>query len=294
MEIPQNFIDLGYKWDSAYGANQSKAELVFKKWLQQEHGMRTPPSTRMIIGTLVQEGADMVLGLDNYNEMVGQQEGMPIAEATRHIMGKYDEYKPRTWEEKDQEEYEAFREYIPEMIANAVAAVKEWSAQANLLEGEHQSWHRVDGLTVPILYYRDYHAGGMFADTKCQLPVRNPKKKDGTFTWRIPKPQTAPSYNQTVQMGIYWKASGQLPSLLYVTASGYSIVNSQNCEALTEESLERAYNHAVRSWMTTQNLFTAANGSWKTLAGLVCPDFNEIARMHGPDYVKLAQQLWSN
>lgn len=293
MELPQNFIDLGYQYDSAYGANQSKADYVLKKWLQKEHKLRTPPSARMMSGTLVQKGADMVLGLHNYNEMVGQQEGMPIAEATRHIMAEYDEYQPRSWEEKDREEHEAFREYIPEMIANAVAAVREWSASANLLEGEHQSWHTVDGLIVPIMYYRDYHAGGKFADTKCQLPQRNPKKKDGTFTWRIPKPQSEPTWNQTVQMAIYAAASGQEPSLLYVTASGYNIVNSQNCEALTKENLERAYNHAVRSWMTTQNLMRAANGSWKTLAGLVCPDYNEISRMHGPDIVKLAKQLWS-
>ena len=292
MTLPDFYNDFGYSYDSAYGANQEKAEWVLKKWLQKVHNMRTPGAARMNAGTCIQGGTDLILGTDNYNDLIGQQEGMPIAEATRHTMSRYDEYKPRTWEEKDAEEHEAFREHIPEMIANAVAAVKEWSAKANLLEGEHQSWHKVDGLDVSIMYYRDYHAGGEFADLKCQLPLRNPPKKDGTRSWRIPKPQTTPSWNQTVQMAVYWKASGQSPSLLYVTASGYHIANSQNCEALTDESLERAYNHAVRCWKTTQNLVRAARGNWHTLAGLVQPDFNEIARRHGPNILELARQLW--
>lgn len=131
-------------------------------------------------------------------------------------------------------------------------------------------------------------------DLKCSLPLRNPPKKDGTRSWRIPKPKTEPSWQQAIQQAVYWKATGQEPSLLFVTASGYHIANKENCQALTEENLELAYNDAVRSWKTTQNLVKAANGNWRTLAGLVQPDFVEIAQRHGPDIVKLARQLWSD
>jgi len=280
--------------DSASGATRPKYERVLDLWLRDQ-GIKLPGSARMTGGNIIQYGVDLRIGTAHFNELLGQQEPMPMAEAVRSALAKYDEYQPRTWDNgKDAEEYEAFRDYIPEMIAQGVAAVEDCFKQANSIEGEYQQWHEVDGLDHRIMLYQDYSAGGISGDLKASFPLRNPPKKDGTRTWRVPKPKTEPSWQQVWQQSVYWKATGQMPSLLFVTASGYHIANSQNCEALTEQSLERAYNHAVRSWMTTQNLFTAANGSWKTLAGLVCPDFNEIARMHGPDYVKLAQQLWSN
>ena len=61
---------------------------------------------------------------------------------------------------------------------------------------------------------------------------------------------------------------------------------------MTEESLQRAYDDVVRSWLVTQNLLKASRGSWKTLAGLVQPDMVQIAQRHGPNITNLAKQLW--
>jgi len=292
MTIPDSFKDMGYTHDSASGATTTKDEMILKLWVRH-HKMQFPMAARPWAGICTQHGTDLALGLADYNEDIGSQEPVPMAEAVRSALAKYDEYQPRTWDEgKDAEEYEAFREHIPEMIGQAIAAVKECFAQSNLIEGEFQRWHKVDGLDVPIMLYQDYSAGGIQADLKCSLALRNPPKKDGTRSWRIPKPKTEPTWQQTVQQAVYWKATGQTPSLLFVTASGYHIANSQNCEALTESSLDRAYNDAVRSWKITQNLIRAANGNWHTLAGLVQPDFNEIARRHGSTILELARQLW--
>ena len=278
--------------DSANGATRPKYERVLDLWLRDQ-GIRLPMAARPWAGICVEYGSKCATGLADFNELLGQQEPMPMAEAVRSAMAKYDEYKPRTWDEgKDAEEYEAFREHIPEMIAQAVAAVKDCFSKANVMEGEYQRWMDVDGLDHRIMIYQDFSAGGQQADLKCSLPLRNPPKKDGTRSWRIPKPKTEPSWQQAMQQAVYWKATGQEPSLLFVTASGYHIANKENCQALTEESLELAYNDAVRSWKTTQNLVRAANGNWRTLAGLVQPDFVEIAQRHGPDIVKLARQLW--
>ena len=95
-----------------------------------------------------------------------------------------------------------------------------------------------------------------------------------------------------MQQAVYWKATGEKPALLFVTASGYNIVDETNCELMTEDNLQRAYDDVVRSWLVTQNLLKASRGSWKTLAGLVQPDMVQIAQRHGPNITNLAKQLW--
>ena len=115
------------------------------------------------------------------------------------------------------------------MVAVGIASVKDCFSQANLIEGEYQRWLKVDGLDVPVMLYQDYSAGGMQADLKCSLLLRNPPKKDGTRSWRIPKQRTTPTWQQVMQQAVYWKATGQMPSLLFVTASGHHIDNSPNC-----------------------------------------------------------------
>tara|TARA_R110000796_G_scaffold43789_5_gene107404 strand:+ start:709 stop:1593 length:885 start_codon:yes stop_codon:yes gene_type:complete len=294
MEVPAVLKEMGYAHDSASGATAPKDEMILKLWVRHNN-MRLPMAARPWAGICVQQGVDLALGLADYNEMLGQQEPTDMAQAVRSAMSKYDEYKPRDWDGgKDAEEFDAFREHIPEMVAVGIASVKDCFSKANLIEGEYQRWLKVDGLDVPVMLYQDYSAGGMQADLKCSLLLRNPPKKDGTRSWRIPKPRTTPTWQQVMQQAVYWKATGQMPSLLFVTASGYHIANSQNCEALTEDSLNRAFNDAVRSWKTTQNLIRAAYGNWNTLAGLVQPDFNEISRRHGPSITQLARQLWSD
>jgi len=293
-EAPASLKDMGYYHDSASGATATKDEMVLKLYARKEHKMNFPMAARPWAGICVQYGSNLALGLQDYNEIIGQQEGMPIAEATRHMMAKYDEYKPRDWDDgKDAEEFDAFREHLPEMMAHSIAGVNEFFKGANQIAGEHQRWLDEPKSDVPIMLYQDFSGAGTQIDLKCSLPMRNPVKKDGSRSWRVPKPKTEPTWQQVVQQSIYWKATGETPALLFVTASGYHICTPENCEALSEANLNRAYNEAVQSWVITQNLLKAANGSWRTLFGLVQPDMTEIARRHGPSIVTLAKQAWS-
>ena len=151
-EAPVSLKDMGYYHDSASGATATKDEMFLKLWLRKEHKMNFPMAARPWAGISVQHGANLALGLQDYNEIIGQQEGMPIAEATRHMMAKYDEYKPRDWDEgKDAEEYDAFREVLPEMMANSIAGVKEFFQGANAIAGEHQRWLHEPRSEVPIV-----------------------------------------------------------------------------------------------------------------------------------------------
>ena len=292
-KAPEVLADMGLRHDSASGATALKYEMILKIWLRHEHKKSFPMSSKPWAGICVQHGVNLFKGLDQFNPIIGQQEGVPIAEAVRHAMAMFHEHSPLDWDDgKDAEDMEACAVVIPDMIAAAIEGVDEFFTGANQISGEYQRWHDEPQSDVPIMLYQDFSGGGKQIDLKCSLPLRNPVKKDGTRTFRTPKPKTEPTWQQVIQQSIYWKATGETPALLFVTGAGYHIATSENCDALSEASLSRAYNEAVQSWKVTQNLFRAANGSWPALFGLVQPDYNEIARRHGPSILKLAKQAW--
>lgn len=292
-ETPTYRQEFGAAHDSASGATQDKWELVLK-WYCRHLGVKLPMAARPMCGIVVQDGANLILGLDKYQPLIGQQDGMEPAKAIAQTMERFNKYKPRQWDGgKDAEEFEAFKEYIPDMILHAVEGVREAFKHANMIEGEYQRWHNEPKIDVPVMLYQDYSGGGKQTDLKCKPPLRNPPRKDGTRSWRVPKVEgMVPNAQQQMQQAVYRKATGEPPSLLFVSASGYYIADEDNCDLLKPEALDRAYADAVQSWQISQNLLKAANGSWRTLAGLVQPNFNEIARRHGPSIVDVANQLW--
>ena len=293
QETPEYRKEFNAKHDSAFGATQLKWEFVLKLYCRHLQ-VKMPMAARPMCGIVVQDGANKILGLDKYQPLIGQQDGMEQTKAIAEAMQRFNEYKPRTWDDgKDAEEFEAFKEYIPDMILHAAEGVRERFKAANMIEGEYQRWHNEPKIDVPVMLYQAYSGGGIQCDLKAKPPLRNPPKKDGTRSWRVPKVEgITPTAQQQIQQAVYYKATGEPPSLLFVSASGYYIADADNCDQLKPDALEKAYAEAVRSWQISQNLLKAANGSWRTLAGLVQPDFNEIARRHGPSIVDVANQLW--
>ena len=293
QETPEYRKEFNAKHDSAFGATQLKWEFVLKLYCRHLQ-VKMPMAARPMCGIVVQDGANKILGLDKYQPLIGQQDGMEQTKAIAEAMQRFNEYKPRTWDDgKDAEEFEAFKEYIPDMILHAAEGVRERFKAANMIEGEYQRWHNEPKIDVPVMLYQDYSGGGIQCDLKAKPPLRNPPKKDGTRSWRVPKVEgITPTAQQQIQQAVYYKATGEPPALLFVSASGYYIADADNCDQLKPDALEKAYAEAVRSWQISQNLLKAANGSWRTLAGLVQPDFIEIARRHGPSIVDVANQLW--
>ena len=104
QNIPDRFKEMGLTHLSASSGTEEKYLLVLK-YLLRKYDMQFPGSARMITGSIIQEGGDCILGLHNFDPEKGQQEGMDVAEATRHLMALYDEYTPRTFDDgKDQED----------------------------------------------------------------------------------------------------------------------------------------------------------------------------------------------
>jgi len=291
-EIPDYSLFFGRKHVSASGATQPIDEHVLKLYLRKEHKMNFPFAARPRAGQIVQSIADMALGVHDYSPIYGPKEPMDIDEAISRGLTEFEFYKPRDWDGgKDAEEYHHFKEVIPTMARYAVEGIREFY-KGVAFEGEYQRLYNEEKLDVPVILFQDFTGAGRQIDLKCSLPLRNPPKKDGTRTWRNPKPKTEPTPQQIMQQAVYNKATGDEPGLLFVTPAGYNIVTAENCDALKPEALEATYQDVVQRWVVQQNLLKAANQNWATLFGLVQPDFGQIAGRHGPDILKIARETW--
>ena len=291
-EIPDYSLFFGRQHVSASGATQPIDEHVLKLYLRKEHKMNFPFAARPRAGQIVQSIADMALGVHDYSPIYGPKEPMDIDEAISRGLTEFEFYKPREWDGgKDAEEYHHFKEVIPTMARYAVEGIREFY-KGVAFEGEYQRLYNEEKLDVPVILFQDFTGAGRQIDLKCSLPLRNPPKKDGTRTWRNPKPKTEPTPLQTMQQAVYNKATGDEPGLLFVTPAGYNIVTAENCDALKPEALEATYQDVVQRWVVQQNLLKAANQSWSKLFGLVQPDFGQIAGRHGPDILKIARETW--
>ncbi|MEL0116919.1 MAG: hypothetical protein VW739_04320 [Pelagibacteraceae bacterium] len=292
-EIPDYRKEFGSYHNSASGGTQPTDEHILKLYLQKEHKMRFPMSARPRAGQVAQEGTEHYFGLHDYSPIKGQQEGLSLPEAIRHAMTEYMEYQPLMWDGgKDAEQFEAFKEYIPDMIRHAVHGIEEYFGRNTELQGEYQRMFWDERLDVPIIGYLDYSDETRELDLKCSLPVANPVKKDGTRTWRVPKPKTEPTHQQILQKAVYYRMTGLKPALLYVTAEGYNLCTPDNCEALSHDNLTAAYEEIAGRWITIQNLMRAAGGNWRRLFGMVTPDYAQISQRHGPEILDIAKQAW--
>ena len=291
-EIPDYRKDFGSYHNSASGATQPTYEHILKLYLRKEYKMDFPFAARPRAGQIVQEIVDLHLGLDDYSPIQGKKQGMSLAEATKKGIDSFNTYQPRDWDDgKDREEFEHFKEVVGEMAVFAVQGLKEHFGGLDF-EGEYQRWHEDERIDVPTMLFQDYCGNGLQIDLKCSFPMRNPLKKDGTRSWRNPRPKTEPTAQQQMQQAVYWKATGNRPALLFVTPLGYHIASDENCDALKLDVLEDVYEDVVARWLTIQNLMRAANGNWKNLFGLVTPDYGEIAGRHGSEILRIAREAW--
>ena len=291
-EVPDYSEEFGRYHVSASGGTQAVDQHILKMYLRKEYKMNFPMSARPRAGQIVQDIVDMHLGLHDYSPILGRKEGIDLAEAVRRGRMQYALFTPLDFDEgKDAECKEEFIEHLEQMAIYAVEGVKEYFGDEDI-EGEYQRYFVDDRIDVPVTMFLDYASDRQELDLKCSLPLRNPPKKDGTRTWRAPKPRTEPTESQLMQQAVYWKGTGLRPGLLFVTSQGYHIATEDNCDALKPEALEEAYEAVVRRWLVVQNLMKASNGNWKNLFSLVAPDFGQIAGWHGPEILEIAKQAW--
>tara|TARA_R100000655_G_scaffold92605_1_gene133780 strand:- start:423 stop:1292 length:870 start_codon:yes stop_codon:yes gene_type:complete len=272
---------------SASGGTQPLDEYFLKLFISHNLDISFPPSAKMVAGNAVQRVVDLTLGFDfEHNKKMSFDEALHI------VQREYSFYKPRTYDDgKDAEEHAEIKPHLLAMAYNASNGLHEYFGKQSF-EGERKEYMDVDQLDVPVVYFIDYRSNNKMIDLKTSYPVRNPIKKDGTRTWRVPKPQTKPNTNRVIQQAVYWKATGLTPALLFVTAEGYEIATPETTELLSNESLEHHFNIVKQRWLVQQNIMKKSK-SWREAFDMVQPDLERIKAYHGDDIYKIAKVQWN-
>ena len=277
---------------SASSGTQRLDDYFLKLFIDHHLKIGYPGSAKMEGGKAVQKIVDLCLGLNDYIKARGVQEQKSFEQALREVTHEYSLYKPRTFDDgKDAEEYAEIKNHLSEMASHALLGMREYFGNQEI-EGEYKRWTDVDGIDVPCMMYLDYASAKRELDLKCTFPTRNPLKKDGTRSWRIPSPRTEPTENQVIQQAVYNKATGLEPALLFVTSKGFEIATAQTTDLLKKDSLDYHFNLVKQRWLVQQNILKNARGNWRTLFDMVQPDFGKILNYHGPDIHKIAQLQW--
>ena len=272
--------------NSASGGTQPLDEYFLKLYCDFHMQLSFPSSAKMTAGNAVQRLVDLSLGLT-----FDKKEPIEFDEAKQIVEREYSFYKPRTFDDgKDAEEHQEIRQHIHSTAVQAHKGLKEYFGKQNFT-GEKKEFFDVDTIDVPTMYLIDYRSKKKMIDLKTSWSIRNPMKKDGTRTWRIPKPAKEPSTSQVCQQAVYWKATGLTPALLFCTADGYEIATPETTDKLSKESLEHHFNIVKQRWLVIQNIMKKSK-TFEEALQFVSPDLERIKSYQGNDFVKIAKVIW--
>ena len=209
--------------------------------------------------------------------------GQSIEDATKTAIMDFD-FHPA---DESQEKREKFRELIPQMGEIGVDLLAEAFGGAS----EEKSVEvYLPGIEIPIIGYVDMMKDGVFCEMKTKAPRLGAVKKDGTRGWsKAPLPKE-PQIDHIMQAAVYWKATGAIPSIAYITAEDGIRFDPFNCDLLKESGLEFAIEEVRRKALIRQNLLKISTDA-KVLAGLVEPEFDHPFYWNH-QFKEEAKELW--
>ena len=272
--------------NSASGGTQPLDEYFLKLYCDHNLQLSFPSSAKMTAGNAVQRLVDLSLGLT-----FDKKEPIEFEEAQRIVEREYSFYKPRTFDDgKDAEEHQEIRQHIHSTAVQADKGLKEYFGKQKFT-GEKKEFFDVESIDVPTMYLIDYRSKKKMIDLKTSWSIRNPMKKDGTRTWRIPKPAKEPTHNQICQQAVYWKATGLTPALLFCTADGYEISTPETTDLLKKDSLEYHFNVVKQRWLVIQTIMKKSKTFDEALQ-FVSPDLERIMLYQGNEFFRIAKVIW--
>ena len=199
------------------------------------------------------------------------------------------EYKPRTWDEgKDQNQLEICVGSFFDVFKNALQALEEAQnkLRINKLSGEEDYMFQVPGLQLEYSGKPDFNGQ---IELKTTWATYSKLMASGRRSASIP---TQPQWSHLCQVAGYWARNRKPQALVYVNEKNYRVFTEENCEKLSEESLQNIWNFIVNKCRIRENLLQSSK-SIQDLLGLIEPDFSHMWAwdLH-PDVLKEAKQQW--
>ena len=237
-------------------------------------------NAKMAGGRITQTGTNMHL-----------IEGKEINEVIRHCASLFDEFKPRTWDQgQDEAQLEVVRDEYTDVLRNAIKGVEAAHKQLGLnrIEGESEIFASLPGLKLKYSGFPDF---SQRVELKTKWSSVSDKTKSGKRATSLP---STPDWPHVWQVAGYWHGTGLPQTIVYANAREYRVFNSQNCERLTDESMAAALNMMIAKLAVRENLLQITKGkSIQDMLRLIEPDFSHhwAWDMH-PALVEQAKHLW--
>jgi len=201
--------------------------------------------------------------------------GMKVAEVIKSekIQNKINEYKPL--DEKDEQKFKFIVKLAQETALNHLSNIAELGGQEWQDEQEQVLW------TPPVktywLMYIDLVSKTLLGDLKNKFGNPTLTKTKG-WTYSNVKCPDRPFYSDVQQVALYNKATGLKPFLSYASNCDRKLFTQENCEDLSQESLEKALKELMIYEIAWEKKLELADGDLDTLAWLCCPDFSDIKK----------------
>jgi len=225
------------------------------------------PNCNMFCGTLAHD----------YIQAVAAKK-QPLAAALKDARRQLSLYAPR--DEADAKLKDQALEQIGDVVENGVGVTRELVIKNP--EIERKITFELEGVAVPVLGYVDLIWENNFLEIKTKW-----RKKNGGAA---PMPKV-PSFNHTLQCAIYWKATGLHPRLLYVRDMNCVLFDSNNCESLTTENMERLLEYARQIAIQRQNLLRIST-DFDFLKTIIPADWESMYWNIDPEYLVEAKNIW--
>ena len=192
--------------------------------------------------------------------------GVDIEEATEHALMEFDFHPANESEDKRVK----YRDLIPAAVDLAVQELSGWAKSEAELRIE---WHPEE-LAVPIIGFVDMAQGfkGRFLEMKTKAPRLGAVKKDGTRSWTKAATPKEPEWTHIQQAAVYYKATGLLPNIGYISDHSVVVFSPDNCEKLQLDAIEYAANDMKAKAVRRQNLLSISTDP-KVLASFLEPEF---------------------
>ncbi len=236
-------------------------------------------NANMLGGRTVQTMCDMVL-IDRADQ----------EEAIRHGASEFDSYKPCHFKlEKDTNQTAVVRDEYVSVFKSAIDGIKEAADYfgLNRLEGEKELMFNVPGLQLPYNGRPDFSKR---IELKTKWSSYSDKTKSGKRSASLP---TQPLFSHVAQVAGYWAGTARMPqAIVYANATGSRVFTPDNCDWLTQQSMETVAQRLFAKCKIRENLLKKS-ADVEELLSLIEPDFAHLYAWDvAPEVLLEAKQIW--
>ena len=229
-------------------------------------------------------------------------------ESFRSVLAELQAFKPLSYSEADSKKQDIILngQYVSDetgdedtvfalTLKHMLMAVKEAVRGENKVVGGQWASVEMDGLELPYIGELDLMTRGV-VELKTQWPFLD-KAKTSKRGWKVNSLPAKPKPEHVWQVALYWKwmknKSDNVPvKLVYANCKSFRIFSSEDCEQLSDASLNDALNHLRVVAKTREKLMKKA-GTVKGLLEIVMPDFGHwMWRDKSPEFKQLAEKSW--